>query len=86
MAQKRLPVRKIREVLRLKAADISDRQIAIAIGCSRSSVQRCLKRAAEAGLGWPLPDKLDDAELEARLYPKATLQAAIRGQLGQAHL
>ncbi len=73
MAQKRLPVRKIREVLRLKAADVSNRKIADAIGCSRSSVERCLKRAAQAGIGWPLPDELDDAELEARLYPKAPL-------------
>ncbi len=71
MAQKRLPVRKIREVLRLKTADVSDRKIAAAIGCSRSTVQLCLKRAAQAGIGWPLPDELDDAALEARLYPKA---------------
>lgn len=73
MAQKRLPVRKIREVLRLNAAHISVRQIAASISCSRSSVQRCLKRAAEAGIGWPLPDALTDAELEARLYPKTPL-------------
>ena len=73
MAQKRLPVRKIREVLRLKAAGTSERDIAAAIGSSRSSVQRCLKRATAAGIGWPLPDALDDTELEARLYPKAPL-------------
>ena len=71
MAQKRLPVRKLREVLRLKAAGVSDRKIASAIGCSRSTVQLCLKRAAAAGIGWPLPDELDDTALEARLYPKA---------------
>jgi transposase len=69
-------VRKIREVLRLKAADVSNRKIADAIGCSRSSVERCLKRAAEAGIGWPLPEALDDSELEARLYPKAPLPAS----------
>lgn len=73
MAQKRLPVRKIREVLRLKAADVSNRRIADATGCSRSSVERCLRRATQAGIGWPLPDELDDTELEARLYPKAPL-------------
>ena len=71
MAQKRLPVRKIREVLRLKAAGVSDRKIAAAVGCSRSTVQLCLKRAAAAGIAWPLPDELDDASLDARLYPKA---------------
>lgn len=73
MAQKRLPVRKIREVLRLKAAGVSDRKIAAAVGCSRSTVPLCLRRAAEAGIGWPLPRALDDTELEARLYPKAPL-------------
>jgi len=73
VAQKRLPVRKIREVLRLKAAGVSDRKIAAAVGCSRSTVQLCLKRAAAVGVGWPLPDELDDTELEARLYPKAPM-------------
>ena len=73
MAQKRLPVRKIREVLRLKAAGVSDRKIAAAIGCSRSTVQLCLQRAAAAGVGWPLPDELDDVALDARLYPKAPM-------------
>ncbi len=66
-------MRKIREVLRLKAAAVSNRKIADDIGCSRSSVERCLRRAAEAGIGWPLPDEFDDAVLEARLYPKAPL-------------
>ena len=71
MAQKRLPVRKIREVLRLQAAGVSEREIAAATGCVRSTVQLCLKRAAAAGIGWPLPDGLDDAALQARLYLQA---------------
>ena len=29
----------------------------------------CLSRARRAGLGWPLPDELDDAQLETLLYP-----------------
>mgnify|MGYP003537124029 CR=1 FL=1 len=46
MAQARLSVRKIREVLRLKAeARLSDREIAAAIGSARSTVQECLRRA-----------------------------------------
>jgi DNA-directed RNA polymerase specialized sigma24 family protein len=43
-------VRKIREVLRLKAEGFSDRQIAKAIGSARSTVQECLRRAREAQL------------------------------------
>ncbi len=54
MGQERLPVRKIREVLRLKAEGFSDRQIAAAIGSARSTVQECVRRAREAGVTWPL--------------------------------
>jgi len=68
VAQKRLPVRKIREVLRLKAAGVSDRSIGMAVGCARSTVQACLQKAKDSGLSWPLPDELDEASLEARLY------------------
>ena len=70
MAQQRLPVRKIREVLRLKAAGLSDRKIAAAIGSARSTVQECVRRAREVGLGWPLADDLDEAALHARLYQR----------------
>lgn len=71
MAQQRLPVRKIREVLRLKAAGLSDRQIARSIGSARSSVQACVRRAGAAGIGWPLPAELDESTLQARLYPRS---------------
>jgi len=70
VAQARLSVRKIREVLRLKSeARLSDRQIAAVLGSARSTVQECLRRARTAGLLWPLPD-LDDDELHERLYPR----------------
>jgi IS30 family transposase len=58
-------VRKIREVLRLKAEGVSDRQIGIAIGSARSTVQECLRRAREAGVSWPLPPHLDETALHA---------------------
>ena len=72
MAQARLSVRKIREVLRLKAeARLSDRQIAAVIGSARSTVQECLRRAREAGVSWPLPPECDEEELHARLYRRS---------------
>jgi transposase len=72
VAQARLSVRKIREVLRLKAeARLSDRQIAAVIGSARSTVQECLRRTRAAGVTWPLPPECDDEELHARLYPRA---------------
>jgi len=72
VAQVRLSVRKIREVLRLKAeARLSDRQIAAVIGSARSTVQECLRRTRAAGVTWPLPPECDEEELHARLYPRA---------------
>jgi len=71
VAQARLPVRKIREVLRLKAEGLSDRQIALAIGSARSTVQECLCRCRDAGLAWPLAPELDEAVLHAQLYRRA---------------
>lgn len=62
-------MRKIREVLRLKfEAGLSDSAIARAIGSARSTVQACVRRAQEAGIGWPLPAEFDEAALQGKLY------------------
>lgn len=63
-------MRKIREILRLRAAGVTERDIAASVGCSRSTVQECLKRSRAAGISWPLPPELDEAALQARLYPR----------------
>ena len=63
-------MRKIRDVLRLKLGQgVSERQIAKAVGMARSTVADCLGRARVAGIGWPITDGIDDAELERRLFP-----------------
>lgn len=65
-----LSMPRTREILRLRfVAGLSCRQIARSIGCSRSAGPECLKRAAVARLHWPLPEELDEAALESRLYP-----------------
>jgi transposase len=71
VAQQRLPVRKIREVLRLKATGLSDRRIASIIGSARSTVQECVRRAGAAGLTGPLSDDWDESALHARLYRRS---------------
>lgn len=71
MAQQKLPVRKIREVLRLKAAGLSDRKIVATIGSARSTVQECVRRAHEAGIRWPLSEDLDERALPKCLEPVA---------------
>jgi len=49
MSQQRLPMVKIREVLRLQAEGHKQRKIAASVNCSRSTVQECLQRARSAG-------------------------------------
>jgi transposase len=69
MGAKRLPMRKLREVLRLKyERRMGHRAIARACGVGVGTVSEYLSRARRAGLSWPLPADLDDGTLEARLF------------------
>ena len=73
MPERRLPMRQIKEVLRLHhEAHLSEREIASVCKIGRGSVQRYLERAAAANLKWPLPEQLEDeAQLETLLFPPA---------------
>ena len=69
MAQKKLPMRQIQEVLRLKHQNqLSIREIASSCQLPVSTVWEYLKRAQSAGLGWPLPEALSEEELHQRLF------------------
>jgi transposase len=77
MPTERLTMRKVREVLRLKhGMGLSVRQIAGSCSMSAGAVCGYLQRAQAAHLNWPLPDDLDDAALEASLFPSAANLAA----------
>ena len=77
MGKRRLSVRKIREVLRLKEGNgLSARQVAGAVRVSPATVADIVRRASTAGLSWPLPEEMDDEELEALLYPKPASERA----------
>ena len=70
MPAKRKPMRKIKEVLRLKfEAGLSHERIAAATGLSKGAVTKYVQRAAQAGLGWPLPPELDDARARGVAVP-----------------
>ncbi len=70
MANKRKSMRTIRQVLRLAAeANLGQRQIARSLSMSPTTVGEYIRRADDAGLSWPLPSTLDDAQLEAKLFP-----------------
>lgn len=75
----RLTMRKVKEVLRLRyGLGLSLRQIAHSCSISTSGVGDYLQRAKAAQLTWPLPEDVDDAALEARLFPSAT-SSPVRG-------
>ncbi|MFV2008096.1 MAG: IS21 family transposase [Longimicrobiales bacterium] len=65
-------MRKIKEVLRLRAEGRSDREVARSVKTARTTVRRIRRRAEEAGLSWPLPDDLTESALEALLFPPRT--------------
>jgi transposase len=62
-------MRKTREILRLRwSLGRKVREAAISLGVSAGAVSATTKRAKAAGLGWPEVERLDDQELERRLY------------------
>ena len=71
MPRERLPMRKIRDVLRLNAGGLSKRRIAAGLNIGRTAVGDYIKRAGRAGLGWPLPEGLGEDDLERLLFPPA---------------
>jgi len=74
MAQERLTMKKIREVLRLKyEAGLSNREIARACRISYSTVGNYLKRAEAGGMRWPLAED-GEGELTNQLFPKIAAQ------------
>ena len=71
MPRKGLSMRKISEVLRLAGQGLSYRQIGQSVGISPSTAHGYLERAQRAGVSWPLPDDLDAAALEERLFKRS---------------
>ncbi len=64
-------MRRLRELLRLKyETGLTHRAIAQACAVGLGTVSAYLARANAAGVAWPLPDDLDDAALEARLFAR----------------
>jgi len=64
-------MRKIREVLRLRAEGFSGRLVAQSLSLGRATVSDYFRRADIEGLSWPLADDLGDVELERLLFPRS---------------
>jgi transposase len=76
MANPRISMRKLTEVLRLRhTAGLSYRQIAASLNLSFGAVSNYLARATAAGLAWPLPEGMGEQAVEQLLFPAAAEQA-----------
>ena len=94
MANTRLSMRKIEEVLRLHCAGgRSNREIAQAVRVSPTTVADYLRRARRAGLTWPLADGTTERTVETALFPPTPASgvkrpepdwAAVHRQLGRS--
>lgn len=80
-------MRKIREVLRLKHAGRSQREIASSVSAAVGTICGHLKRAKEAGLTWETAQAMTDAEIEAALFrDEGRNAAATRAPIDYAHV
>lgn len=58
-----------REILRLHAGGLNNTEVAASVGCTRGTVRKTLELARSAGLAWPLPEDLGDAQIMRLLHP-----------------
>lgn len=70
MCQEKLPMKDVLDLFRQKfELECSERRIARSLDLSRATVANYLRRFTAAGLTWPLPQEMDHAALEKRLFP-----------------
>ena len=68
MARRPVSMRKTKEILRLKhELGLTNRQIAASLHLSHTCVGQYLRRIRQAGIGWPLPEPLDEDQLRQLL-------------------
>jgi len=80
-------MRKIVDVIRLKfETGLSHERIAAATGVSKGAVTKYLQRASAAGIGWPLCSQMDEAQLEALLFPNPAPERSGYADPGFAHI
>ena len=72
-AKRELSMRQLRHLLQLHHDGVSAREIGRRLGVARSTIQDNLKRAAAAGLKWPLADDVTEEALELQLFGRAAI-------------
>ncbi len=71
MPVERIAMRDVREIVRLRMAGLSTRQVGIRVGVAASTVRLTLRRLEAAGLDGPGALALSEAALERRLFDGA---------------
>ena len=74
----------VKEVLRLTAAGLSQRQIGRSLHLSHGVVGKYQAAAQRAGLSWPLSEELDDVALAARLGTRTDASSVTRASTRRA--
>ena len=84
MGQERLPMRKLREILRLRyTMGLGRNEIAVSVRCGRTTAGHYLKLAQEAGIGsWEDVEAFSDGELEELLGVKPPLRRGAKPATG----
>src|ERR1700688_3704774 len=77
-AKRELSMRQLRHLLRLHHDGVSAREIGRRLGVARSTIQDNLKRAAAAGLKWPLAEDVTEEALELQLFGRAAIATGQR--------
>jgi len=79
MGRRRTGVNKVRDIIRYsQTTDMSERQIARALGISRTVVARTLQTFHVSGLEYPAVEQLPDSELQQNVQRGKTLQDGFR--------
>ncbi len=58
-----------KEILRLFAQGISQRDIAVSLSHSRNTISKVLQAATQHDVKWPIPETISNVEIKRRLFP-----------------
>src|SRR4029077_6019584 len=76
--KREVSMRQLRHLLRLHHDGVSAREIGRRLGVARSTIQDNLKRAAAAGLKWPLGEDVTEEALDLHLFGRAGIATGQR--------
>jgi transposase len=78
MPMERVVMGRVREIIRLKNAGVSTREISRRSGVAPATVRLTLRRFEASGLSWPLTEDVTDAVLEQRLFASTGIKQGHR--------